>query len=395
MADPPPGPFFSPASISLADNASNLSLTVNYLPSKFSSSMLDPGGPRRRKGKGGDLKFPKRGGGVDAFRTGANRIPGREDEDEWARSKPGRPKKMKWTFFKWILFVANVLLSIYSLTSLIFCLLTWFDVWTHSDVLRVANRPELITSTIAASTGILTSLLGWAGILLNNRAFLAIYAFMLWITFAFLVVPGYITYRRREFNLEGKVNDEWSRDLGTDGRLRIQNQLGCCGYFSPFVEATISATCYARSILPGCKADFLHFERLVLQRWYIAAFSLVPVHIFVMVSALLCSNHVTYRFGKGMMPPAYRMTESTLNVIKKAYVDQLSQQYGSEIAKDVLARTGNPLSATSPSAPFNFNSPYNSALPTDSNSSIPLQEMPYSATPLIQSHSKGAPSRRF
>jgi hypothetical protein len=333
----PPVPFnFVPPSTA-RDSSSNLSLTVNYLPSKFSATLLDPGGTRRRKKGEPDLYLPKRGGGVDAFKSGANRIPGREDEDEWQQQK--KNKRMKWTKFKWILFVANIFLSLYSLTSLVFCLLTWFNIFTHSDILRVANRPELITSTIAAAIGILTSIIGWAGILLNNRGFLAVYAFMCWITFAWLLVPGYITYRRRTFNLEGKINNQWSRELGPDGRLRIQNQLQCCGYFSPFVEATISATCYARSILPGCKADYLHFERFVLGRWFTVAFAIVPVHLFVMISALLCSNHVTYRFGKGLMPPAYRLTAADVKVIREAYADQLAQQYGPEVAKDILERS--------------------------------------------------------
>ena len=46
--------------------------------------------------------------------------------------------------------------------------------------------------------------------LLNNCGFLAWYTFM---TFAFLVTPGYMTYKRRTFNLEGKINAQWSRYL--------------------------------------------------------------------------------------------------------------------------------------------------------------------------------------
>jgi hypothetical protein len=67
---------------------------------------------------------------------------------------------------------------------------------------------------MAASVGILTALVGWPALLLNNRSFLAVYTFMLWICFALLVTLGYITYKRRTFNLEGKINAEWSRDLG-------------------------------------------------------------------------------------------------------------------------------------------------------------------------------------
>ena len=70
---------------------------------------------------------------------------------------------------------------------------------------------------------VLTSLIGFSGILLNNRPFLAVYSFLLWICLGLMVSPGYIAYKQRTFNLEGKINLQWSRLLGTDGRLRIQD----------------------------------------------------------------------------------------------------------------------------------------------------------------------------
>jgi hypothetical protein len=210
-------------------------------------------------------------------------------------------------------------LMLYSVVALVVCLLTWFDVWEHADVVRVANNTELVLSTVAACVGILTSLIGWAGILLNNRGFLAWYTFLTWITFAFLIIPGYLTYKNRTFNLEGKINAQWSRSFPTADRLRIQNQLDCCGYFNPFVEATVSQTCYSRSILPGCKGPFLVFQKRVLLLWYTVVFSLVPAQILVMLAGLLCSNNITYRFGKGMMPEAYRLNMNTMAVIMDNY----------------------------------------------------------------------------
>jgi hypothetical protein len=244
----------------------------------------------------------------------------------------------------------NTIMMAYSLVALVVCLLTWFDVWKHADIIRVGNRPELVISTLAASIGIFTSVIGWAGILLNNRGFLAWYTFLSWITFAFLVVPGYITYKKRAFNLEGKVNAQWSQHLGAEGRMRIQNQLQCCGYFSPFIEATVTQTCYARSILPGCKLPYLQYQRAILKRWYAAVFILVPVQIAVMVSGLLCSNHITYRFGKGMMPEAYRLNLSTMAVIMENYANQLSEQYGSDFAQDILKRSRSDLQVSSMSS---------------------------------------------
>ncbi|KAJ6516397.1 hypothetical protein C8R45DRAFT_959995 [Mycena sanguinolenta] len=351
--DPPHAPFADPmGSLSSRGSSpightpldgSNISLTVNYLPAKFPS--MTEGPRKRRTGKGIHSLGPKRGGGVEAFRSGEARMPGVNDEDYdgvsggWFGGNHAKGRRLRWTKFKWILFVANTALTIYSFLALIFCLLTWFDVWDHADVIRVANRPELIISTLAAATAIFTSILGFAGILLNNRGFLAVYTFLLWICFALLVIPGYLTYKHHSLNLEGKVNNQWSEDLGANGRLRIQNSLGCCGYFSPFVEATISSTCYSRSLLPGCKKPYLDFERLVLKRWYIASFGLVPIHIGVIVAGLLCSNHVTYRFGKGMTPKAYRLSMNSMAVIMDNYANQLAEQYGSEVASEILSRS--------------------------------------------------------
>ncbi|KAF9237037.1 hypothetical protein BU15DRAFT_49255 [Melanogaster broomeanus] len=347
--EPPSAPFASGIDDRSSNNGSSprsehLPLSLNYLPTKFSSGLLTPT-PRRRKRKG-DSQLQVRGGGREAFKSGEARMPNEGDEDYdgvtggWFGGRDGgqtRPRsRMRWTKFKWVLFVANIILSFYALTGLIFCLMTWFDVFEHADIVRVGNRTELIFSTAAAASAVVVSVVGWAGILMNNRSFLAVYTFSLWIVFALLVVPGYLTYKQRTFNLEGKINAQWSRDLGAEGRLRIQNRLHCCGYFSPFVEATISQTCYARSVLPGCKAAYLDFEKSVLELWYTIVFSLVPLHIAIMVVGLLCSNHVTYRFGKGMMPKAYRLSMTSMAVIMDNYANQLAEQYGSEVVSDVL-----------------------------------------------------------
>ncbi|KAF9022392.1 hypothetical protein BDZ89DRAFT_204470 [Hymenopellis radicata] len=97
--------------------------------------------------------------------------------------------------------------------------------------------------------------------------------------------------------------------------------------------------CYARSVLPGCKLEYLHFQRRVLALWYTYAFSIVPVHLVVIVASLLCSNHVTYRFGKGMMPKAYRLSSGAVGVIMESYANQLADEYGPDLASDVMSRS--------------------------------------------------------
>lgn len=98
-----------------ANDASSVSLTVNYIPHKFSDALL---GPRKRKGGAGGygMSIPKPGGGVEAFRSGEARMPGVNDEDYdgvqsgWLGAKDRRTgTRMRWTKFKWILFFANIL----------------------------------------------------------------------------------------------------------------------------------------------------------------------------------------------------------------------------------------------------------------------------------------------
>lgn len=92
--------------------------------------------------------------------------------------------------------------------------------WASGNLDHLA---DVTVSTTAASMIVLTSLIGFSGILLNNRPFLAVYSFLLWICLGLMVSPGYIAYKQRTFNLEGKINLQWSRLLGTEGRLRIQD----------------------------------------------------------------------------------------------------------------------------------------------------------------------------
>ncbi|ODN79691.1 hypothetical protein L202_03620 [Cryptococcus amylolentus CBS 6039] len=317
---------------SLKNRASSLSL--NYVPAKFSRLHVQGDYSHRQK----------LGGGRDAFAADASRMGqmGTVDDDEGITFQYGahglkqKKPKLVWNRFKWVLFFATSVLFCYGMGTLVSAILVWLNVFHQSDVIRVGNRTELILSTVAATLILFTSLLGFAGIFLNNRAFLAVFTLLLWVDLGFLVSPGYLTYKQRTFNLEGKINSQWSRDLGNSGRLRIQDALKCCGYFSPFVEATVSPLCYSRSNFPGCKSRYLHLERHVLGIWYTVSFALVPAHILIILAGLLCSNHVTYRFGKGLTPETYRLDLNSMAVIMDEYAGQIAAQYGPEIAQEAM-----------------------------------------------------------
>jgi hypothetical protein len=122
QSDPPlepPNPPFggsgrSPSYTSLNSSQKDLSLSVNYLPSKFSRPH-SPGVHKRRKGeKDPDDFIPKQGGGREAFRSNEARMPGAGDEDYDGitggfKGKYGPKGRLRWNKFKWILIFTNTL----------------------------------------------------------------------------------------------------------------------------------------------------------------------------------------------------------------------------------------------------------------------------------------------
>ncbi|KAG1772833.1 hypothetical protein EV702DRAFT_1270544 [Suillus placidus] len=314
----PPAPLFAdePASAPASPHTDStilpkvVSLSVNYLPNKFSPRLLSPTPRRRKPGKANDdhpvmHKRPSR-----------------------AESPVCPQKATKTTTASPVvgLVVKKVVTHVPACTG------TGSNVHSSSPILQ----PHLLSSHMATEQNSFSPQLPPplphllpAGILLNNHSFLAVYTFALWLCFALLVTPGYMTYKQRTFNLEGTTNAQWSRGLGAEGRLRIQNKLHCC-LLRPLSP-------------PGCKEAYINFEKRVLYFWYTIAFSLVPLQLVIMLAGLLCSNHVTYRFGKGTLPKAYRLSMTSMTVIMDNYARwviphiQLVEQYGTEVASDIVA----------------------------------------------------------
>ncbi|CAE7233946.1 unnamed protein product [Rhizoctonia solani] len=212
-----------------------------------------------------------------------------------------------WTPEKWALLFSVCSVFVYGLTALVLVLMTWFGIWPKSMIMRIVDYDILVTITSASLIVFGTSLFGICGTLLNSRPLLAIYCLLLWPSFAAMLVVGYTSYRRSTFALPSKMDQAWSQKFGEEDRMILQYSLQCCGYWSPEHSATASPLCFPRSPLPGCKSRLIRFERTSLGRYYTWTFSLVPLHILNMITALLCSNHVNRLFGKGLTPWRYRL----------------------------------------------------------------------------------------
>ncbi|PCH40395.1 hypothetical protein WOLCODRAFT_68700 [Wolfiporia cocos MD-104 SS10] len=211
----------------------------------------------------------------------------------------------RWTTHKWCLLSSVCTVLVYGVAGLICALMTWFRTWENADVMYVADYDILMLITLASSILLITFLVGISGTLLNSRPILAVYALLLWPAFIAILSIGYTGYKRYAFALDRKLNLAWSQWYTPVGRLTIQNALRCCGYYDALHEATASTQCYPRTPLPGCKGKLYRFEHENLATIWSAAFALVPLHIANIVVSLLCANHVTRTFGKGIMPKRY------------------------------------------------------------------------------------------
>ena len=94
-----------------------------------------------------------------------------------------------------------------------------------------------IDLTLASILCILSAAIGIAGTVMESRPVLAFYNLFLWPTLFSITIMGYVSYKRLDLNLDGKLNESWSRSLGPEGRKEIQDALQCCGYYSSLRES--------------------------------------------------------------------------------------------------------------------------------------------------------------
>lgn len=264
-----------------------------------------------------------------------------------------------WTIHKWFLFFSVLSVFAYSIVALVYSVLTWYQsmffqtlfpislsdasmsAWDHADVMLVSDFDVLILITLSACLLLLSALVGLTGTLLNSRPLLAVYALLLWPTLVAMLAVGYVGYKRAAFALDRKLNRAWSQFYTDLGRAVIQDSLRCCGFTDPTHEATYNSRCFPRAPRPGCKGPLLRFERANLGALWRAAFAAVPLHLANVIVALLCANHVTKRFGKGIMPRRYRLRATDV----KRDAQKLLQHFASEggvtrMPSESIAKTG-------------------------------------------------------
>ncbi|KIY68206.1 hypothetical protein CYLTODRAFT_351740 [Cylindrobasidium torrendii FP15055 ss-10] len=222
----------------------------------------------------------------------------------------------EWPRMKWSLLFSILTVLTYGSFATYVCLATWFRTWMHADVMYVVDYDILVLISFCGCILLFTSIIGITGLILNSRPILAVYALLLWPALMSMLAIGYTSYKRHAYALDHKLSFFWSQYFTPLGRLLIQNSLHCCGFYSPLHDAVPSRRCFPRTGLPGCKSKLWRFERTQLATVWQTTFALVAVHLMNIVVSLLCANHVTETFGKGVMPRQYRLTKADVRQLE-------------------------------------------------------------------------------
>lgn len=202
------------------------------------------------------------------------------------------PFYRRWTKSKWILLFSALLLLGYSCATLAVALRYMLDQVELSAVVMEFHSNIVYLSMAASIMGIVCALMGLIGIFLENRTWLSWYTLLLWPTFALYVSVGYISFRRAKNHLRAHLKDDWIHSYTREQRLIVQRNLKCCGYQDPTYFGEYDLRCFPMINLPGCQHKYNLYERNLLSDCWTAAFSIAAVQLFVMLCALLCSNHV-------------------------------------------------------------------------------------------------------
>ncbi|KAK9721876.1 hypothetical protein K7432_003105 [Basidiobolus ranarum] len=214
---------------------------------------------------------------------------------------PKKPKK--WTPSKWILLFSNTVLMAMGIVGLVLSLSTWYKLYLRAEVVLIVSHSTVILLTTVSSCAVAIAIMGYFGVFFNNRKILTIYTVLLWPMMGGIASIGYVTYKFSLWHLQSKLDHRWS-DYSQEEIRHLQANLHCCGFENTNDRAEITNKCNPGGLtkLSGCRYKLTNFVANTLKITYITAFSFLIPHLFVLFSALLCSNHITEKFGTEPAP---------------------------------------------------------------------------------------------
>ncbi|KAL9538555.1 hypothetical protein MBANPS3_010845 [Mucor bainieri] len=101
------------------------------------------------------------------------------------------------------------------------------------------------------------------------------------------LLSAYLAYSETTWDLKTQLGMQWRYDFTADEHYALQENLHCCGFENSSDHAKYKSSCSQESLLQGCHEKLYTFESYFLTKVYTICFALIPVHMLIVVMALM------------------------------------------------------------------------------------------------------------
>ncbi|KAI8643054.1 hypothetical protein BD408DRAFT_161892 [Parasitella parasitica] len=197
------------------------------------------------------------------------------------------------TLSRWVILLSSCLLLSYGSIALIAALTTYVKSYKKATIITIVNKDLLSSIFCASSFCVIAAVIGILAVIRKDRHFLACHTLLLWPCLALLATVAYLAYGETTWDLKTQLGMQWRYDFTADEHYQLQENLRCCGFENSSDHAKYKSNCSQESLLQGCHEKLFSFESAFLAKVYSICFGLIPIHMLVIVVALIYSRPST------------------------------------------------------------------------------------------------------
>ncbi|CAO0802377.1 unnamed protein product [Mucor circinelloides] len=191
------------------------------------------------------------------------------------------------TLSRWAILLSSCTLFSYGFIFLIGSLSSYANGYSKATIVTIVNKNLLSAIFCASFLCVVTAVIGIFAVQRKDRHFLACHTVLLWPCLALLTTVAYLAYRETTWDLKTQLGMQWRYDFTPDEHYALQENLHCCGFENSSDHARYKSGCSQESLLQGCHEKLYTFESYFLVKVYSICFGLIPVHMLVIVMALI------------------------------------------------------------------------------------------------------------
>lgn len=222
----------------------------------------------------------------------------RSEDEDWESAKMQNTKNLRrFGRSKLMYLVADALWTLAGTALFIFAMFTYTETYAEAAFIKMGASIYVHAMTSLSLCMVITGLMGFFGLLMHRKVWLATQLVSIVAVMVGLLVLGYITHRAYQQETKG-VGNLWTQ-LSTSDQTLLQDTFGCCGGLSPF-DAPQPSTPQCRMalsnetapIISGCLMHFGSIIQPALQAFSTVSFALVPLAVLLLSVGILSAHHV-------------------------------------------------------------------------------------------------------